>query len=127
MLEATMNEDRTIRLRGVFEPDVYLPSVLRNWGDWLTPGPEVPEGTRVVVKGDNLPERLPAYKDTYGSSRPRSSAGGLVASTAVKGSRISYVCLAPLGTVQESPAESGIVAPSRRSSARPEITNPTVS
>ena len=28
MLEATMNEDRTIRPRGVFDPDVYLPGVL---------------------------------------------------------------------------------------------------
>jgi hypothetical protein len=37
-------------------------------------------------------------------SRRWASAGGLVASTAVKGSRITYVCEAPSGTVQESPA-----------------------
>ncbi len=64
---------------------------------------------------------------SYGSSRPWTSAGGLVASTAVKGSRITYVCDAPFGTVQESPAARGMVSPPRRSSARPPITYPTVS
>src|SRR6185295_4393420 len=41
---------------------------------------------------------------SHASSRPCTSAGGAVASTAVKGSIIVYWCLAPAGTNQESPA-----------------------
>jgi hypothetical protein len=61
------------------------------------------------------------------SSRPWTSAGGAVASTAVKASMIVYWCIASAGTNQESPALRLIVCPSRSSLALPEITYPTVS
>ena len=41
------------------------------------------------------------FGDSWGFSRSGSSAVGLVASRAVKGSRNLYVCVAPMGTVQE--------------------------
>jgi hypothetical protein len=43
------DEDRTIRLSGIFSPDVYLLDVLQDPRDWLSPRPKVPEGTKVVV------------------------------------------------------------------------------
>ena len=56
------------------------------------------------------------------SSRPCAWAGGDVASTAVKRSRILYECLAPRGTTHELPGSSSTVCPSTRSSARPLMT-----
>jgi hypothetical protein len=48
-LRADVDQDDTIRLSGIFEPDVYLPGMLQDWPDWLSPCPKVPEGTKVVV------------------------------------------------------------------------------
>jgi hypothetical protein len=47
------DEDRTIRLSGIFSPDVYLLDVLQDPRDWLSPRPKMPEGTKVVVSLDN--------------------------------------------------------------------------
>ena len=57
-----------------------------------------------------------------GRSRSWISAGGWVASTAVNGSRILYVCRACRGTTQALPGSSRTIWPSLCSSARPEIT-----
>jgi hypothetical protein len=54
-LEVTVDEERTIRLSGVFSPDVYLPNVLKGPPDISSPRPQVPEGSRVVVTSDSTP------------------------------------------------------------------------
>lgn len=61
-LQATVDRDSQIRLSGIFDPDVYLPDVLREandsishsaWADgWLAPRPKVPEEMKVVVTLD---------------------------------------------------------------------------
>ena len=57
-----------------------------------------------------------------GRSRSWISAGGWVASTAVNGSRILYVCRACRGTTHALPGSRRTIWPSLCSSARPEIT-----
>lgn len=62
-LKAHVDADGQVRLSGVFDPDVYMPDLLREandsishtaWADgWLAPRPKVPEGTRVVVSMTN--------------------------------------------------------------------------
>jgi hypothetical protein len=54
-LRADVNQNDTIRLSGIFEPDVYLPGMLQDWPDWLSPRPKVPEETRVVVASGDTP------------------------------------------------------------------------
>lgn len=49
-LQATVDRDGQVRLSGIFDPDVYLPSVVQDPpADPSTPRPKIPEGTRVVV------------------------------------------------------------------------------
>lgn len=55
-LTASVDEDRTVRLSGVFDPDLYLPSLLKDPPDFLTPEPEAPEGyARVVTSYSSHP------------------------------------------------------------------------
>lgn len=42
-LEAEVNEDRTVRLSGIFDPDIYLPGALRDGP--ADPSEPVPQGT----------------------------------------------------------------------------------
>ena len=55
-LEVRVDEDRTARISGVFDPDIYLPGLLQDVPDLTTPQPEVPDGSKVVVSLDNLRE-----------------------------------------------------------------------
>lgn len=48
-LLATVDRDGTIRLTGIFDPDIYLPDVLRDPPDPLAPYQETPEKTTVTV------------------------------------------------------------------------------
>jgi hypothetical protein len=52
-LQVSVDEDRTIRISGVFDTDVYLHGLLELPGDWLSPRPKVPEGTKILVTHDN--------------------------------------------------------------------------
>lgn len=49
-LKVTVDEDRTVRMGGVFNPDLYLMDILNDPPDWLTPRPD---GSGVVVTSDN--------------------------------------------------------------------------
>jgi hypothetical protein len=75
-LEVSVDEDRTIRLSGVFDPDVYLPGILEDPGEWLAPRSEVTEGTSVwVVSLDSTPPGTysPTATNTRRSRSPPSS------------------------------------------------------
>jgi hypothetical protein len=55
-LRATVDRDGTIRLSGIFDPDVYLPGVMEGWPrDPSEPVPEAPEETRVLVAASDTP------------------------------------------------------------------------
>jgi len=51
--QVSVDEERTSRLSGLFSPDVCLLDVLEAPLAWLTPRPQVPEETSVVVSLDN--------------------------------------------------------------------------
>jgi len=70
---------------------------------------------------ESCPESL-RFPWPTGRSRSWISAGGWVASTAVNGSRILYVCRACRGTTHAFPGSSRTIWPSLCNSARPEIT-----
>ena len=48
-LRVVVDKEGKIRLSGIFDPDVYLPGVLEDPLDWLSPRPDVPEETKVFV------------------------------------------------------------------------------
>jgi hypothetical protein len=49
-LQATVDREGKIRLNGIFDPDVYLPGMLRDAPtDPNKPRPRVPKGTKVQV------------------------------------------------------------------------------
>ncbi len=55
-IKASVDEDRTVRLSGVFDPDLYLRDLLEDPPDFLTPEPEAPEGyARVVTSYSSHP------------------------------------------------------------------------
>jgi hypothetical protein len=56
-LQANVDEKGTVRLSGIFDPDVYLLDVLQDAPDVLTPRPQVPEETRVVVTSHTTSQR----------------------------------------------------------------------
>ena len=53
-LRVSMDVDGTIRLSGVFSPDVYLLGLLQDPPDWLSPRARVPTRAGVVTL-DNTP------------------------------------------------------------------------
>ena len=56
-MQASVGAEGTIRLSGIFDPDVYLPGVLQDPpANPSKPVPKVPEGTRVVVSLDSYPQ-----------------------------------------------------------------------
>jgi hypothetical protein len=67
-LQATVDREGKIRLSGIFDPDVYLPGVLRDPPtDPPTPRPRVPKNTKVQVS-------TPCAKCVASSDTRRSSA-----------------------------------------------------
>jgi hypothetical protein len=70
-LQANVDEKRTVRLSGIFDPDVYLLDVLQDAPDVLTPRPQVPEETRIVVTSHTT---SPSGVRTYNVPRVRFSA-----------------------------------------------------
>ncbi len=55
-LRTDADPDGTIRLSGIFSPDVYLLDLIQDFPiDPSEPIPKVPEGTKVFVSPDNLP------------------------------------------------------------------------
>lgn len=54
-LRVTVDPDRTVRLSGVFDPDVYLPGVLEGGPDWLTGRPGARERYETVVASGSTP------------------------------------------------------------------------
>jgi hypothetical protein len=69
-LRVEIGADGTIRLSGIFDPDVYLLDLIQNPpADASKPVPKVPEGTRVVVTAPYAPSTWSAWRPE-GSSTP---------------------------------------------------------
>lgn len=49
-LQAHVDEDRTVRITGIFDPGLYLPDLLQNGPEWLS---EVPDTKGIVVTLDS--------------------------------------------------------------------------
>jgi hypothetical protein len=48
-LQVSIDNERQMRISGIFDPDLYFHEVLQDPPDWLTPRPEVWEQAKVVV------------------------------------------------------------------------------